>query len=132
VQLSQLRRFRRKSGTTVTAVRLDLECTGFSYEKWGSTQYCKRGDWIVNNAGDTYSVDAQSFADTYQELRPGLYEKRGDVWARYADSDGSIATKEGRTAYAAGDVLVFNNPAGGDGYAMPAERFESLYEPAEG
>ena len=38
-------------------------------------------------------------------------------------------TKEGATAYEAGDMLVFNGPARTDGYAMSAKKFESLYEP---
>jgi hypothetical protein len=37
----------------VIAVRLDLETDGFSYRKWGDTQRCKAGDFIVSNDGDT-------------------------------------------------------------------------------
>ena len=125
----ELRRFRRREKTTVIAVQLALETDGFTYVKWGGEQRCKGGDWIVDNAGETYTIDAESFARTYREVGRGLYEKSAPVWARRAESDGAIPTKEGASAYAAGDWLVFNEPDGTDGYAMPAERFESLYEP---
>ena len=111
---------------------VDLESEDFTYQKWGGTQRCKPGDWLVNNAGDTYTIDAEVFAKTYRELSPGVYEKVGDVWAEQALAAGVIPTKEGSTEYAAGDYLVFNDPEGRDGYAMSGETFDSLYEPAEG
>jgi hypothetical protein len=40
-----------------------------------------------------------------------------------------VATKEGRTSYNKGDVIVFNNEDRTDGYAMTAERFNARYEP---
>lgn len=129
--MNSLQRYRRKQRTTVTAVRVDLDIAGFDYEKWGGTQRCKRGDWLVNNAGDTYTVDADVFARTYRERSPGVFEKVGDVWARRADAAGVVPTKEGSTAYEAGDWLVYNGPEARDGYAMPSETFASLYEPAE-
>ena len=39
-----------------------------------------------------------------------------------------VQTKEGSTAYLAGDYLVFNAPDRKDGYAMKAETFRQLYE----
>ena len=41
----------------VTAVQVDLELDGFTYRKWGGTQRCKRGDWLVNNNGEVYTVE---------------------------------------------------------------------------
>ena len=110
---------------------MDLDCEGFTYEKWGGTQRCKAGDWIVNNAGDTYTIDAEIFAKTYREIGPGTYEKDVPVWAERAKVAGKIPTKEGSTAYEAGDMLVFNDAERIDGYAMSAETFESLYEAAD-
>ncbi len=127
--MGALREFRRKENSTITAVRLDLDTEGVTYEKWGGTQRCKAGDWVVNNSGETYTIDADSFAVTYREVSPGVFQKRSSVWAERADVAGVIQTKEGSTAYDAGDMLVFNDEERADGYAMSAERFESLYEP---
>ena len=129
--MAKLRKFCRKQKTAVTAVRADLDTEGFTYQKWGGTQHCKPGDWIVNNSGDTYTIDAEVFAETYRRVSPGVYEKHAAVWAERAAAPGSIATKEGETAYEAGDMLVFNDSGRKDGYAMSAEKFEALYEAEE-
>ena len=76
----------------------------------GCTQRCKRGDWLVNNQGDVYTVDSETFDRTYGLVSPGVYEKNAPVWAEQATKSGTIQTKEGATAYNAGDYLVFNNP----------------------
>ena len=126
-----LRPYRRRAGADVVAVRLDLETDGFTYRKWGGEQRCKAGDWVVENAGEVYTVDAASFAETYRRTGPGTYRKVGRVWAERARSPGTIETKESATEYAAGDYLVFNRPDRGDGYAIAADKFRSLYEPDE-
>lgn len=129
-----LRKYSRKKQTPVVAVQLDLDTEGFTYNKWGGAQKCKRGDWIVNNHGDTYTVDSNTFDRTYRTVgsdNPGLYEKHATIWAKRAETDGSIRTKEGVTEYKKGDYLVFNDSRGDDGYAMSEDTFNSLYEPAE-
>ena len=126
----ELQQFRRREKTTVTAVRIDLETEGFTYRKWGGTQRCKRGDWLLNNQGDTYTVDGAIFERTYTEVSPGVYKKDAPVWAEQAGTAGTIQTREGSTDYEAGDFLVFNDAEGKDGYAMTAKKFHSLYEPA--
>jgi hypothetical protein len=113
----------------VTAVRLDLEMDGFHYRKWGAEQRCKRGDWLVDNDGDVYTIDAAVFARTYRPVSPGRYVKITRVWARQAHSTGRIRTNEGETRYQAGDYLVYNNPDGSDGYAVTADKFNARYEP---
>ena len=40
-------------------------------------------------------------------------------------------TKEGETAYQAGDYLVSNNQDGTDAYAISAEKFQALYDIAD-
>ncbi|MNN95763.1 hypothetical protein D3C81_2146240 [compost metagenome] len=75
-----------------------------------------------------YTVDAQVFPRTYRQLGPGQYIKTTPVWAEVARQAGSIATKEGQSAYQAGDYLVFNDEQGLDGYCIKAERFNTLYE----
>lgn len=126
--MSELRRYRRKAGAQITAVQLELDTDGFSYRKWGSDQACKPGDWIVNNDGDVYTIDRETFAQTYKEVGPGRYAKTVLVWAEQAKSPGVIETKEGETHYGAGDYLVYNDAERRDGYAMKAETFHKLYE----
>jgi hypothetical protein len=122
--------FRRRERTFVTAVRLDLDTKGFIYQKWGGAQQCKKGDWIINNQSDIYTIDAEIFDRTYQMVSAGQYEKTGTVWAERASESesGTIQTKEGSTAYSKGDYLVFNDPDRKDGYAMGPEKFRELYE----
>lgn len=122
------RRYRKKPDQYVVAVPLDLDTDGFSYRKWGAEQRCKAGDWLVQNGDEVYTVDGEVFTRTYRRVAPGHYLKSTPVWAEQTAEAGSIATKEGRTHYEAGDYLVFNEPDGGDGYAIERARFEDMYE----
>ena len=124
-------KYRKRADRQVTAVQLALETDGFSYRKWGGWQRCRAGDWLVENDGDVYTVNRESFAATYRQVQPGRYIKVAPVWAARAVAAGRIDTKEGATAYQAGDYLVSNEEIGTDAYAMTAETFESMYEPAE-
>lgn len=123
------RRYIRRPDSPVVAVRLDLDTDGLVYRKWGGVQRAKRGDWLVDNAGDVYTVDADVFARTYRATGsgPGTYVKATPVWATKAATAGSVATKEGRTHYEAGDYLVSNSSDGSDQYAIGADKFETLY-----
>lgn len=118
----------RRAGFAVVAVQLALETDGFTYRKWGAIQTCKQGDWLVRNGADTYTVDSESFARTYREVGQGTYVKTAPVWAEKMQTPGSVATKEGRTQYAAGDYLVSNEENGNDAYAISAAKFEAMYE----
>jgi hypothetical protein len=115
----------------VTAVQLAIDTNAFTYMKWGGVQTCKPGDWIVDNDGDIYTVDRETFERTYRRVSPGRYVKVAPVWAEVADCAGSVRTKEGVTHYEAGDYLVFNEEQGGDAYAVSAVKFEAMYERAE-
>lgn len=126
--MGRLRQYRRRQGTEVTAIRLQLDTPGLAYRKWGSEQFAKPGDWLVENGDEVYSVDADSFARTYRKTGPGTYVKSAPVWAEVAREAGHMPTAEGLTAYSAGDYLVFNDPDRLDGYAMGPERFFELYE----
>jgi hypothetical protein len=128
--MSTRRRYVKRASQFVVAVQLDLETDGLTYHKWGATQTCKKGDWLVNNDGETYTVDRDSFARTYQSTGPGTYVKRAPVWAEVASTAGDIRTKEGSTHYDAGDYLVYNEQDGGDAYAVSKQAFERMYEPA--
>jgi hypothetical protein len=114
-------------------VRLLLDTDGLVYRKWGGEQRAKAGDWIVDNDGDVYTVDAEVFARTYRpvsEWGPGAYVKVTSVWAERATQPGTVTTKEGVTAYEPGDFLVSNNRDGSDAYAVGAKKFEEMYTAA--
>jgi hypothetical protein len=111
----------------VAAVRLSLDTNGLVYRKWGGEQRAKPGDWIVDNDGDVYTVDAEAFARTYRQTGTGAYVKTTPIWAERAEYAGSVTTKEGATRYEAGDYVVSNNSDGSDAYAIAAATFESLY-----
>lgn len=128
--MSNLKKYLKKATSFVVAVQLDMETEGFTYEKWGAAQTCKRGDWVVNNSGDIYTVDGDTFTQTYRCVSPGIYLKTTPVWAEIADQAGHIRTKEGITHYEAGAYIVYNDPEGKDGYAVEADCFEEMYEPA--
>ncbi|WP_017328077.1 hypothetical protein [Synechococcus sp. PCC 7336] len=123
------RRYRKKPDLAVIAIPLDLDTEGFVYRKWGDLQHCKRGDWIVNNRGEIYTVDRAVFERTYRQLQPGLYLKITPVWAEVASQAGSVTTKEGRSHYRAGDYVVYNDEGFADAYCMTAAEFEAMYEP---
>ena len=122
------RKYMKRESTLVVAIQLNLDTSGFTYRKWGGDQMCKPGDWIVNNMGDIYTVDRETFERTYSASSLGCYRKTAPVWAEIADRDGVIKTKEGITRYKAGDYLVFNDEAEQDGYSVTASSFETMYE----
>lgn len=122
-------RYRRKPERFVVAVQLALDTDGLTYRKWGHEQRARAGDWLVDNDGDVYTVAADTFARTYREVRRGTWVKTTPVWAERAATAGSVATREGRSEYAAGDWIVSNNADGSDAWAIGAAQFEALYEP---
>jgi hypothetical protein len=128
---SSRRRYVRRPDRPVAAVRLALETDGVVYRKWGGEQRAKPGDWIVDNGGDVYSVDADVFDRTYRQVGTGAYVKATPVWAERATEAGVVRTKEGSTAYRPGDYLVSNHSDGSDAYAIAAEKFDELYELGE-
>lgn len=120
--------YKKRPKYYVTAVQLDLDFDGIEYRKWGGKQECKPGDWLVNNNGDTYTVDKEYFRDFYQRVSPGVFNKIGEIWVEVAEEIGSIGAKEGSTDFNAGDYLVFDRPEGGEGYAINKLIFKRMYE----
>jgi hypothetical protein len=125
------RRYRKKADHAVVAVQLDLDTGGFTYNKWGADQTCKRGDWLVDNEGDVYTVDSEVFARTYRKVSPGVFVKTTPIWADIATEPGSVLTNEGESYYKEGDYLVSNNEDGTDAYFVSAAKFKVMYEPDE-
>ena len=128
-RMADRRPYVRRPDHPVVAVRLALDTDGLIYRKWDGEQRAKAGDWIVDNDGEVYTVDADVFARTYSRTGPGTYVKTTTVWAERAPQAGSVKTKEGVTHYGAGDYLVSNDREGTDQYAIAAAKFESLYMP---
>lgn len=129
--MPERRKYKKRQQQVVHAVRLDLDTDGFTYRKWGGIQRCRRGDWLVDNDGDVYTVNSDSFAKTYRHVGQGAYEKFAPVWATQADADGTVGTKEGTTDYQAGDYLVSNDEDGSDAWAVNRVKFEAMYEPVD-
>jgi hypothetical protein len=122
------KQYRKKDSAVIMAVQLNLDTPGFIYEKWGGEQRCKSGDWLVDNQGDCYTIDQQTFADTYTPLSPGVYQKTQAVWAEVASKAGTVTTKEGSTDFKAGDYIVYNNADGSDAYAINKVTLEETYD----
>ena len=129
--VSHRRRYLKRASETVVAVPLNLETDGFRYRQWGGLQTCKPGDWIVQSHGRVHTVDRDTFARTYRAVGTGTYRKITPVWAEPMASPGSVATREGISHYLEGDYLVSNQEDGSDAYAVPAARFEAMYEPLD-
>ena len=53
-------------------------------------QRCKKGDWLVNNPAEVYTIDRETFARTCRPVGPGVYIKDAPVWAKLAEQAGSI------------------------------------------
>jgi hypothetical protein len=123
------RQFVKRAGQEVVAIQLALDTVGFTYRKWGGVQTCKAGDWIVENNGEVYTVDRDTFGHTYRQTSPGRYRKISPVWAERQDEAGSVKTKEGVTHYTGGAYLVSNDAEGTDVYAVAGATFEAMYEP---
>ena len=128
--MDKRRKYVKKTTQSIVAIKLDLDIDGLEYHKWGDKQRAKRGDWLVNNDGDVYTIDGKVFARTYRQLRPGIYLKITPVWVEVATQAGSVKTKEGASGYKRGDYIVYNNRNGGDGYCTSAAKFKAMYKPA--
>lgn len=123
-----LKRYRKKSEKVVEAMPLALPDCRVQYEQWGGSQQAKEGDWLVKHDDEYYTVESETFAKTYQHIRANHYKKIGKVWAKIANDSGTVVTKEGKTQYKEGDILVYNNKNKTDGYAMNVETFNNNYE----
>lgn len=123
-----MKKYYKKLAAKIYAIPMDFEESELHYQKWGSQQRAKQGDWLVYNDGDVYTVEQESFAQTYQNVDGCTYLKNAPVWAEIASISGKMKTKEGFSVYRAGDYLVYNNSDKTDGYAMSKQSFENSYQ----
>jgi hypothetical protein len=128
---AQRQKYQKKASQPVIAIRIDLDMDPFAYRKWGGEQHAKRGDWLVNNDGDVYTVDGKVFTKTYRKARSGVYVKVAPVWAELVTAAGSVKTIEGESHYKRGDYLVHNQRNGGNPYCVSAAKFKAMYRPAK-
>ena len=128
--MEKMKQYRKRPGATITAVQINLDIREgrMLYYKWAGWQSAKEGDWLVNNDGDCYTIDDESFQATYIRVSDGVYAKAGRIWAQMAEEPGRIKTKEGFTGYDAGDWVVANNEDGSDSYAIGPTYFHQNYE----
>ena len=120
--------YQKKAGCAVTAVQLNVETKGLFYTKWGDEQKGKMGDWLVDNDGEVYTVDAAEFLRTYEKISVGRYLKTAVVWAYQAQSNGFVKTLEGETHYQQGDYVIADDQTGDPTYAVGKEKFEGMYQ----
>lgn len=123
-----MKKYSKRKEFIVTAVQLNLNTEGLNYKKWGSNQLAKSGDWVVDNNGECYTINKESFEKTYKMLSPGVYHKEGFVWAEKTTRRGWVSTKEGKSHYNYGDYIVCNNEDLTDAYCVSKEDFENMYE----
>jgi len=124
-----MKKYRKLSEQWVSAMILDLDFDTLRYRKWGGEQQAVKGDWLVSNGKETYTVNSDSFARTYSAgSDANTYKKVATVWAEEAKSDDVIVTKEGASSYKAGDFLVYNEEGRGDGYAIGQHEFNRNYK----
>jgi hypothetical protein len=55
-------------------------------------------DYLVDNEGDIYTVDAEVFARTYRKVDRGAYIKVTSLWAEVASRPGRASHDNIRTA----------------------------------
>ncbi len=126
-----MRQYRRKPDQFVVAIQLNLDTEGLRFCKWGGEQRCKAQDWLVDNDGDIYTVERETFARTYARIAPGHYRKITPIWAEEAATAGHVQTLEGTTRYEAGDYLVADEREGQARYAVKREKFLAMYQLVE-
>ena len=71
------REYKKKPTAFVTAVQLDLDTEGFTYNKWGGKQVCKRGDWLVDNSGSKYTISQVSVCQDLSTRQSGRLSEDG-------------------------------------------------------
>lgn len=122
-----LKKFYKTANAEVSAIQLAFKACELHYEKWGGQQHAKAGDWLIKQGDECYTVAADSFAKSYEQIEGNRYCKVAPVWAEVATEPGSLNTKEGSTHYQAGDYLVYNCEDKTDGYAISRKKFEQDY-----
>ena len=83
---------------------------GSTYQK--GARRCNVVDWLERDHADTYAIDAEVDAATYEDTGMDCYEKVAPDWAGPVSEAGQVESKEGATDYWPAAHLVPNHPAG--------------------
>lgn len=114
----------RRSGM-VTAEKREKAWTWTA--RSGQTMHADAGDWAVQDAtGDSWSVRADIFADSYQHVDENRWRRTGVVSARPARIGEVVPTVEGPVQAAPGDWVVKGTH--GELWPLSADRFAQRYE----
>jgi hypothetical protein len=93
----------------------------------GNTMHAHAGDWAVADpAGNSWSVRADIFRETYQHIGENRWRRKGFVLARPARGGEIIDTLEGPATAADGDWIVRGE--NGEQWPVPAEQFRQRYQ----
>lgn len=129
-----LLKYKRRPGNEVQAIQLPQLAHSMIYIAWGAEQSANTGDWLIRStAGEVWTVEKKSFEHTYCPVinRPGWFDKFAPVWAKRATEAGVVKTKEGESAYAAGDYICYSGGNTTDVWPLAQSAFEMRYEPVE-
>ena len=106
----------------------------FTYRKGGGVRLAFAvHEPISGGCRLTYTINREVFERTYSMVycvSPSLVRITPSDSARACPNRRHLFVQAG--ADAAGDMIVFNDPEGRDGYAMSAETFSKLYDLGHG
>ena len=95
--------------------------------KSGEMMHAGAGDWAVTgDDGRQWSVDAEVFDSTYENVGPKRYRRAGTVLARRAQRRETIATMEGDAVAEEGDWIVQGE--GGEQWPVHDGHFRASYQ----
>lgn len=119
------RTFRRVG--TVLSYQLDTD------HEWttsgGDVLVGRAGDWLVSNDSDMWTVAADVFERTYEQLPNGRWRKTALITAVRATERTTIQTLEGPAVAEVGDWIA-TNPTG-ESWPIKADTFARHYVPAD-
>ncbi|WP_175616190.1 PGDYG domain-containing protein [Mycobacterium sp. GA-1841] len=116
---------RYRSTIIVGAVQIQQE-SDWTTARGDPLQMAAGDWWVTDDRGDRWSVAADVFAQTYEQLPDGRYRKAAQVVATELTETVTVQTLEGLATAEPGDWLV-RNP-GGECWPVPAADFSRRYE----
>jgi hypothetical protein len=95
----------------------------------GDVLHARAGDVrVTSDEGDTWSVDPEIFAKTYERVEGNRWRRVGTVEAQPAEYGELVLSLEGPQTAQAGDWIV--RGSGGELWTMSTEHFQRNYTPA--
>lgn len=72
----------------------------------GSSLKGVRGDWLIKDGFEVWTVAQSTFTTTHQEVSPGWYKKVSPALLLLLDCDLTVESLEGPSSGAKGDILA--------------------------